>query len=559
MIHCLNHGTREADYHCAQCQAGFCSDCINIKEIGSGKVEVCPRCSNAVVDLAPYKPVPPFWTRTPYLFTWPFQDQGWMMFLGWAIFALVLRGLAHLGFSFGGFLFAGAGGAILAAYYSMLISYFYRIVARTEEGKFKVPGWTELDELGCSMFMPVVYFMVACIAVFYPYLLFFTVSVLIKGGNLLEAGKLLASPAGIIALVVCILIGLPFLPMALLIMGVFRNVKFVLNPVFLVLQIMKIPKEYGIALGLIAGMLIVYSIIQLAAQLVLAAIGGFFSYFLVFPLDGMFQLYFFMFLGNLLGYMAYQTRFKLKWWPENVEEPVFMVGGREVNMGQTRPSTIARAASGAAAAAVGAGAAGAVGLAAKSAGGEASAAPVVDEELSRKVNDGMAMIEHGRHQEAFDLFKQLLDENPGDMGALRGMVLASIRLKDVQSLQKYADMQAAELIKQKSFENLWETFQNIKKSIPEFVHSPRNQFALSRWLSHSEEFMEAAKALRELAVKFPDHPMAPKALFQCGEILWKSCNKPENARQMFEYILKRYPDVAFADQVHHAMSQIEER
>jgi len=548
LIYCLNHGRRGADYHCGTCQIGLCRDCIAIKDFGKTKLEQCPRCNNPLTNLEPYKPAPPFWTIIPELLAWPFKDEGWMMFLGWAVFALVMKGLADLGLRVG-FIVGGLAAAILAAYYALLISYFYRIISRTEDGKFDVPAWTEFEGLGCSMFMPVLYYLGACLSVFYPFLLFLVAALVIKGGDLLALGSVIISPLGLIVIIISVILGLPLLPMSLLVIGVFRNMKLVMNPLFLINQIRKILPEYMMALGLILGMLIAYSAIRAVFFLVNRAIGGVLAYLMVFPVDGMLQLYLFMFLGHLLGYMAYQTRYKLKWWPETQEEPVFMVGGKPTPLEWRSRPPLTPAVAAPIMAGAGAAAAAAVAAQPPAPGGGL-------QDLTRKISDGMAMIEHGRHKDARELFKEILDRNPGHAAALRGMVIASLGLGDVEAAKKYGAKQAGLMAREQSFDLLWDTYRELKKKIPGFSLAPRDQLALARWLSQQGNHMEAAKALREFAATNPDDPMAPKALYQCGEILWKSAGKPEAARQMFEYILQRYPEVAFAEQVKINISQI---
>lgn len=166
------------------------------------------------------------------------------------------------------------------------------------------------------------------------------------------------------------------------------------------------------------------------------------------------------------------------------------------------------------------------------------------------------MLDQGRYEDATVLFEEILSEQPDNLGALRGMVMTSINQKDTVTLQKYADMQVETLIGKKAFDHLWEMYGLIKKNFPDFSFNPENQMMLARWLSHKGMDVETAKVLRELAVKHPEDPAAPKALFQCAEILWKKCGKPEASVSMFEYLLKRYPDGAFIDRANQALLDI---
>ena len=570
MIYCINHRGKEATYHCAQCQIAYCKDCSAIKDLGRTKIEICPQCKNPVTNMEPYKPVPPFWTRIPDILSWPFQEGEWVTFVGWAVFAFVVRGLASLAIYFGYVLGLIGAGFFLLLYYSLLVSYFYRIMARAEDGKFDVPSFTEFEGLA-SLLKPVIQFYATIVAIFSPFVVFLFVLTVIHGGDIPAAFKFgFTTPVGYIALLISMIIGIPLLPMGFLVMGVFRRILLVLNPVFLVSQVIKILPEYLIALAMIVGMLILYSVLYVLFHLILSATGQFVGAILVFPIDSCLQLYLFMVIGHLLGYMAYQTRFKLKWWPENKEEPVFMIAGTPVKLSGARvtgaqaagPAMAAVGAAGVAAGMAAAGAAVAAGAQSPGAAPQQGAAPPPmqpdfgDEDLARKINDGMAMLDHGRHEEAKNLFKSILDQNPRHLGALRGIVMSLVKLGDMENAKKYAKLQARELAATQAFDSLFEMYTETRKAIPDLTFGGKETMMLSKWLLQQDNAMDAAKVLREFAVKNPDEPFAPKALYQCGELLANKLDKKDTAMQMFDYLLKRYPDLPFADQVRMAMSQI---
>jgi TolA-binding protein len=553
---------KEADYHCSRCQVGFCKDCINIKTYGRIKMEVCPLCQNPITNLTPFKPVKPFWENLPEFLFWPVQGDAWMMLVGWGLISLVLLGLrayamvmpAYL-YSVLGFIFCGL------LYYGLLIPYFYKVISKAEEGDNQVPDWTGFTGFWDS-FMILLRFGMGCLAVFWPIFLFYIALLVINGGSFVDAAKSMITPAGVAISGLAGLAGLCLLPMALLIMGVFGNPGMVLNPVYLFGQIQKILKEYLIALAVMGGLLVIYAGIRLVFYLVMGAIGSMVKYLLFFPLDGVMQLYLFMVMGHLLGYMAYQCRYKLKWWPDFQVEPLFMVGGRTITLEYSKatgyrppPPPAAGKTSMPSARAVVPPAAG-IAAAGVAAAGVAATAALAGEDLARKINDGMSMLNHGRYEDASALFQEVLSQNPANLGALRGMVMTSLRQKDLPKVKEYAQKQGAGLVNDKAFDALWESFTEIKKNIPDFTFLPKDQFALARWLTGQDLPMEAAKALREVAVAYPNDPMSPKALYQCAELLQGRCGKPEAAVQMLEYILKRYPEAAFGDQVRAALARL---
>jgi len=569
VINCANHSMKEADFHCSRCQVGFCRDCINIKTYDRVKLETCPMCGNPITNLAPFKPAQPFWERIPQFLFWPLQGDSWMLLVAWGVFSLFILGLRAYATALPS-LFVVLGFVLCnLIYYGLLISYFYKVIGKAEEGDFTVPDFTGYSGFWDS-FVLILRFGMGCLAVFWPMALCFIGLLVINGLNFMDAGKAVITPLGIGIFGLAGLAGLCLLPMALLIMGVFGHPGMVLNPIYLFNQINKILKEYLIALAVMGGLLVLYTAIRIVFYLVMAAIGSFVKYLLFFPIDGALQLYLFMVIGHLLGYVAYQCRYQLKWAPGIQAEPVFMVGGRPARLEYSRgpgyrlpppapPGMRPPMASAPGRAAAPMAAAGVAAAGAAAAGAVAAGLPpmgVDAEDLARQINDGMSMLNHGRFEDASALFQDVLSRNPNNLAALRGMVMTSMRLKDMDRVREYSQKQGAELIRQKDFDTLWELVTETKKSIANFTLASKDQFALARWLSGRNLDLDAAKALREVAVAYPDDPLSPKALYQCGELLRDRCQKPDAAAQMFDYILKRYPDVAFADQVRAALANL---
>jgi hypothetical protein len=541
-----------------------------------------------VTDLAPLKPAAPFYERIPEILTFPFHDDGWMMLLGWAIFSLVMRPLGQLGGLIGGTI-------IWFIYYSLLISYFYRVVAHAEDGKFQVPNWTSFEGVGISLVGPVFKFFLTTVIVFWPMVAFIALAFFLRDTPLLK--ELFNGPLGIVTFCILALAGLFFEPMAILVMGVFGSIKFVANPVFLLRQINKVRFDYLLVYGLLVGLLLNYVLIYILLHLLITTL-GLLKYLLVFPLDGVLQLYLFMVVGHLLGYLAFQNRFRLQWWPDCLEEPRFLVQGKPQTLRwdpTIRPATaggggglaglaVAGAAAGgpaasaasppasrpAAATARPSSAPGAGTKATTATARPATASPqrapaavtlsaAEQEELTRRINDGMSLIEHGRHEEAAALYDEVLARDPEHLGALRGRMLAATGLKDQAAAEEYARRLGQELTRQQAFDPLWEVYSEMRASSPNFILRPRDQLALCKWLAGEGRHLDAAKLLREVGVGCPEDPLAPKALYQCAELLWKNCGKADAAGKMFDYILKRYPETAFADQVRAALAQLRPR
>jgi hypothetical protein len=581
MISCARHNRYEADYHCPRCQAGFCRSCVQSRQFGNVKVSVCPTCGEKLTDLNPLRPAIPFWYRVPEFLFFPLKGDGWMMMVGWALFATVAKTMTIMP-SWVALIF-------YIVYNGLLVSYFYRVIAKAEDGNMDVPEWNEYQGFWETFFWPFLRYWAANVFVFWPAAALVVAPVLATW-SFTNGLAVVGHPAGAGLFLLLCLMGLFFLPMSLLVMGVFKNFVYHANPYFLGQQIGRIWKEYLLAVAMIISLLIFYMMFYVLIHAWLGTL-GLVKYLIVFPINGVLELYLYMVVGHLLGYLAWQTRFKLKWWPETQQDPVFMVAGKSQPLEWDPELRVVgagggiMAAAGAAVTAAGAAVVATVAAARPSApapagsappaagparprsprpagGPDASTAPgpaldsEAQEQLTRDINDGMSLIQHGRHEEAAALYDRILAASPNHLGALRGRMLAATGLHDQEGASKFGASLGAELARQEAWEPLWDFYQETRQTDKNFLLRARDQIAFARWLVAENKALEAARVLREIGVGRPEDPLAPKALYQCAELLWKNCDKPEVAKQMFEYILKRYPQSAFADQVRAALAAL---
>ncbi len=589
MIRCINHPQLHAKYHCGKCEIGLCEHCVTPKAFGASKLYMCPKCNEPTADLTPYIGVQPFWWGVGDILLRPFREGNWVTFIGWGIFAILTLAVADFAMSMGGLFAIIAAGFCYALYYSVLISYFWRIIARNEDGRLEIPDF-EYEGMSASLIWPVVQFVVSFVSAYLP-IVVFAVFMLTSFGFIFE--DIAGSPVFVAFIIVCVvfgIVGTMLIPMITLLIGVFRRIPMAFNYPFIVRQIFKIPVEYGILLIFVFAFIIAYSIVKGVFFVALTPLSytfsksiglAFIKNIIQYPIEGALQLYIFMIIGQLLGYMAYQARFKLKWWPENQSEPVFMVQGRPADLSYepapVMTSAMRAAMVGGAAAAGASIPPGSASIAppmasapprSPAATGAPAAAPVpqpagpsftdsgAEMEMAKQIAEGMQVLAQGNADEAAFHFRQVLDRDPTHLGALRGMVMVSTKVRNETNAFKYGRLMGAELSRRRDFEALYEQYIEISKSFPDFSYETRDQMLVSRWLVQEQKFMEAAKLLREVGVNNPHDPDAPKALYQCGEILWKKCGKPENGAKMFEYILKKYPHVSFADKIKEAMGQI---
>ncbi len=551
MIHCANHPERSATYHCPRCEKGFCAECVKVRPFKHTSVIMCARCSNSLTDLSPYIQIMPFWKNLRNVFTVAFTEYGPVMMAVFVALATMLRTL--YGYVFFAEEFENMGmesfwrATIMVAYstfFSFMIPYFYLSVSWVEDGRFGLPrarpGTSPLQDFGLAyvrlfvaalgMFWPLVLIILSLNSVYYwpdvwvryVFLSFFLV-----------VGGIYFSQA------------IYMFPMSLLIQGVFKSGSKAFDLRFISSQVQKIKDEYRRAFAVIAGIFIVYALARTALHALLPekSFSKYVIYHVLFyVVDGAAHVYMLITVAYLMGYLSYQTRYKLKWWRETEEEPTFRVDGKPTTPFWSPGEET-----------YGAGVALAAAAVAKSgrdvAAGPGGAAPPEagrdlgrDIELSEKVMHGNYLIEHGSFDQAKVLFAEVLAADPENLGGLRGIMVASYHLGDQETVKKYGRELARDFVRQYALEALFDMYEDYRKTIPDFTFDPPELMAVADWAEKAGKPLEAARMLREYGVLYKDDPRAAEALYRCGEILMMKCAMRENAANVLSALIERYPD-----------------
>lgn len=84
--------------------------------------------------------------------------------------------------------------------------------------------------------------------------------------------------------------------------------------------------------------------------------------------------------------------------------------------------------------------------------------------------------------------------------------------------------------------------------------SPQNQFRMAVTFSEREMYEEAVDIYRNLLRNHPDDEIAPLSVFKCALLLLHKLNKSRLAHAAFQYILEKYPDIDWKDEVLAQMS-----
>jgi len=508
---CLNHPQREESWFCPQCQVSFCNDCVDVKMYGHVKVEICPRCKDKVLTIERFRPATPFWNRLPEIFRYPFEDAGWMRLLIIGVVAVFVLGLATIGLMSGTlFGLLGAMG-LYTIYYGINISYFYLVISKSEAGDLKPPEWASISGIS-DLSWPTTQFMLTTLVVFMPGLIFLFILLGAAGFDFSQLGIWIATPPVILALVLFGLLGLAILPMGLLLIGVFRKVSYAWNPIIIFGQIMKIPKEYLAALGFLIILEILSMIVWFVLRFFSIALGGgFFAGVIKIFINSSVNFYFMVVAGHVLGYLAYQCRFQLGWWHDT-----------QAASRPAMPETVAAARS----------------------------------QAHPDLVEGFRYLKQGSLDLSESSFQAVLQAEPDNREALRGLVDLAKERQDEAGVKKWAGKFLDLALRQQDLEGALAVYQEMGSAFPALALEPRAQLALAKALREKERFFEAASLLRQFAVNFPDDPRAPKALYQCGELLLKQEGQAENARKIWEYILQRYPGHELTRHVEAGLKQI---
>jgi len=555
-IKCSRHPDQEADYHCPRCEKAFCSECARKKKVGDDYMYLCPLCDNGLTKLAPYKPLPPFWRALPEIMNYPFHGAGWVILIVWPLFGLFVRGapmvisggamsLGDTQDTFELIMFIFMHAIFYVIYFVPAIPLFHQIIKNTIFGEFGFEKVNFDAAVYDIFFVPILEVLGPLVGVFWPagLIIIFTWQQFQLNPDIATNAYL---AAWLFILIAYMLFGVFIFPIAFLCMSAFRNLGQVFNPVILVKNAWIIKKEYLIFTGLICSFLAGYGVFVFL-WLFFIGLDSFLKAAPFFLIDSAIQIYLIMLGAQMLGYMAYQTRYKLKWWGDTQALlPDLVVDGQVIGFdpvaNKLEMAEMAEMGGLAAAPAVGA----------EPADGEGYApaeeiSPELDEEITAKIEEGRYFLYHGNYKQAAKMYGEALAISPKHFGALHGVLAVAFRIGDHDAVREHGKTMGAELVRQHAMEALWDTYKDYKDTVTDFCFNPPETIKLADWLEERDLKIEAARLLREMAVVFPDDDSAPAALLRCAEILWKDAGKTDNAKNVFTAIIERYPDSETAE------------
>lgn len=288
---CTSHPTRTADFECYQCMDGWCAECADHDDFGSGPVSVCPDCrselhpvddeADASIAGIEHEHTPSFWAALPGAFVYPFRDGGWMMLLYAGIFS-GLVGVGALVPLFGLIPLLWFGG--------YLLNYFMEVANASANGDDDLPHWPPWSDVWASSIGPLVRVTFLWAVAFGPFF-----------------AALYHPDAGETAIWATLGWAALYLPMGFLGISLDQSIVGV-NPIRAIVSMVKIPLHYLAACVVLA----VAGGASTALQGALAesGIAGLVAATFV-------SVYFLAVESRILGYMYFANRRRLAWYGED--------------------------------------------------------------------------------------------------------------------------------------------------------------------------------------------------------------------------------------------------
>ena len=247
--HCKNHFQNLAKYKCEKCKRYLCDLCVNTRGSAAGGLKSCKICGNECV-LLKFKPSAGhvnFFAAVPEAFKYPFIGDGLMLLFGGTFFFGFLdlaNYVSRHAFKYGlrammmrvtifTFIF-GTG---------YLFTYLKKIIAATSHGDPHMPDWPEFSEWHADIVTPMFQFVVVSLLSFGPALIFQTWGAWADW----DYPWVFVVPAA--------LLGCIYFPMAFLGVAMFDTLAAALKPNFVVGSILRVPREYSLAVGVFVGII----------------------------------------------------------------------------------------------------------------------------------------------------------------------------------------------------------------------------------------------------------------------------------------------------------------
>jgi len=304
-VFCKNHYQNLAKYKCEKCKRYVCDLCVNTRGSSAGGLKFCKICGNECIPVkfTPGAEQVDFFAAVPQAFKYPFIGDGLMLLFSGTFFFGFLdlaNYISRHAFKYGlrammmrvtifTFIF-GTG---------YLFAYLKKIIAATSDGDPHMPDWPEFSEWQADIVTPMFQFVVVSFLSFGPALAFQI------------WGELADWDYPWIFVVPSALLGCIYFPMAFLGVAMFDTLAAALKPAFVFGSILRVPREYSLAVGIFVGIIGV----RLASELI-------FGVLLKIPLvpallADLIMIYLLMIEARILGLLFLSKRRTLGWFKKD--------------------------------------------------------------------------------------------------------------------------------------------------------------------------------------------------------------------------------------------------
>lgn len=284
---CRYHPKSPARYFCPQCAKAYCGLCVGRRAAPGQPVVTCRQCGSACTEVAgaaveEVEP-PSFRELAVGAFQYPLRGGGWVLLAAGTVFYALL-GLLQIA-PFVGLLVVIFGAGYLAAY-------LQKIVAASAMGEDHLPPWPDFQNLQEDILAPL--FQLAGV-------ILFCLAPAIAAGLFLPE-----TPAGRIVTVAAWVLGVAYLPMALLAVCMADHLG-ALNPALVIPAVIRLRGQYWLVCTLLVAAVVTSQLLQVVLEkmlpipLVPSLVSGFVS------------LYFLVVQMRLLGSMHWCNRQRLGW------------------------------------------------------------------------------------------------------------------------------------------------------------------------------------------------------------------------------------------------------
>jgi hypothetical protein len=267
---CKYHPKALATWHCVECRAFFCDLCVNVRRMGESARHLCRKCGNdcAPVEVHYEPPVEEnFYKLLPGVFAYPFSGNGAVLLAAGTVVFLMLGNLSRLGRFvpiYG--LIVGGGIAVFVAGY--VFSYCKSIVQSSAQGQDVPPDWPDFSDWTTEILQPCGQMFALLVLTFGPAMV---LAFMRFQYSLSRYGAAGTAPAwfdeyGDMLAYASMAAGALFAPMGMLMLAMFDSVA-ALNPIPIILSILRIPLPYLVAAGTFELVLAAYVTVDHLAHL----------------------------------------------------------------------------------------------------------------------------------------------------------------------------------------------------------------------------------------------------------------------------------------------------